>query len=471
MIRHISKYFLLTILACLPTISAFSAKVTISGKAPGYEQKSIELFAFHDFISGEVIKLGIIRFGSDGSFSTEVDVAEITLCAADFDGWRGLIYLEPGKKYQLVFPPKQTETEAPKKNPFLGPEIFWFGLQNPNADDLNVRIQKFEQAYSEYENLYFNQIFGNQDKSLADSVKTLLKQKFPKTSQPFFESHKHFRLSSLDFAVGQGKSPGFMASYFSSEKPVYQLDAYHTAFKQVFQNYFETLANSQGGSQVSALINAGKLGELDAYCQKQLRFNPALSHWILLQGMADGYYSKLFSKASILKMLDQVKTLGWSPYEQETARLIRTKLTWLASGTIPPAIVFTDLSGKNIKLSDFAGKYIYLHFTNPGNSICQQHLDALKEVVAHYKDKLVIINVIPKGASLKPGNSWPGLFVTTSANIDATFRVKTFPTAYLMAKDGKLLLSPAPNPIDGLDRQLGQIFKSDHLKELRESGK
>lgn len=471
MFQVFSRYFFLTILACLPAFIAWPAKVTLSGKAPGYAQQSIELSTLHDFISEEKVRLGVIHFDANGSFSTGIEVNEITFCFADFDGYRGMIYLEPGKNYQLVFPPKQTLTESQKKNPFFQPEPVWWGILNPNKNDLNVEIQRFEQAYSEYENQYFGQIFSNRNKMLADSVKMKLNQRFPKTEQAFFESHKLFRMADLDFALNQGKSAGFMAEYFSSIKPAHQLDAYQTAFKQVFQNYFDQLVNSPNGNEIRKLIDAGNLSELDVWFQKQLRFNPELSHWVLLQSLNDGYYSKQFTKTTILKMLDQVKTPGWSAYEQKTAKLIRTKLTWLASGTNPPTIVFTDSSGKNIKLSDFAGKYIYLHFTDPGNNICRQHLDALKNVAAHYKDKLVIINVIPKGTSLKPGNGWPGLFVTTSANIDATFRVKTFPTAYLLAKDSKLLLSPAPNPIDGLDRQLGQIFKSDYFKELREREK
>jgi hypothetical protein len=39
----------------------------------------------------------------------------------------------------------------------------------------------------------------------------------------------------------------------------------------------------------------------------------------------------------------------------------------------------------------------------------------------------------------------------------------------VIGKDGKLLLSPAPNPIDGLDRQLGQLLKSDYYKEMQKS--
>jgi hypothetical protein len=94
----------------------------------------------------------------------------------------------------------------------------------------------------------------------------------------------------------------------------------------------------------------------------------------------------------------------------------------------------------------------------------------LKTIASHYKEKLVIINVIPDSKGFKNESNWPGFFVTTSANIEKTYKVKTYPNAFLIGKDGKLLLSPAPNPIDGFDRIMGQLIKSDYYKEIQKQG-
>ena len=78
---------------------------------------SIELYVLHDFISEEKVKLGAIRFNAEGAFNVDVEIAELNLCMADFDGYHGMIYLEPGKSYQIVFPPKRTLTESQKAKP------------------------------------------------------------------------------------------------------------------------------------------------------------------------------------------------------------------------------------------------------------------------------------------------------------------------------------------------------------------
>ncbi len=463
--------FIFILLGLLTTEKSWSASVNISGKAPEYALNSIELYILHDFISEEKIKLGTIHFNAEGSFNVDIEIAETNLCMADFDGYHGMIYIEPGKSYQIVFPPKRTLTESQKRNPFAKSEPVWFGILNPAKDELNVKIQQFEQEYAKLENRYFNQIFTNQSKSLVDTVNLKLDKEFPKTNSDFFESHKFFRKANLEFALNQGKSAEFMETYFSNLRPVYNLEAYSVIFNQVFMNYLSMLSNTSHGTDVKKLINSTNLPNLDDYFQKKLHFNKELSHLVLLKSMNDAYYSKQFSKASILKLLGQVKSPEWSAFEQKTALLISSKLTYLASGTNPPSIILKNLNGQKVHFSDYPNTYIYLHFTDPKNSICRQHLDAMKAISARYKEKLIIINVIPENKGFKNENGWPGIFATTESNIDDSYKVKTYPNSFLIGKDGKLLLSPAPNPIDGLDRQLGQLFKSDYFKEMQKSNK
>lgn len=459
-------YLLVLIFLCR---EALSAPVRLSGKAPDYANNSVRLFRFHDFISEEPVTLSNIQFAADGSFNAEFELTETSFCFASFDGYRAMIYLEPGKNYQVLFPPKRTLTESQKRNPFVKPDPVWLAIVDPKKNELNYQIQQFEQAYAKYENRYFDQIFLNRNKALVDTVKNQLSKEFKETGSTFFESHKTYRKGNLDFALNQGKSAAFMEQYFGKKKPHYQLAAYSNLFNQTFLNYFSLLVTHPTHSKIRKMIETNSLQQLDDYFQKQLQFNPELSHLVLLKSINDAYYSKQFGKAVLLKMLDQTAELGWSSYEQKIARLIRSKLTYLTSGTLPPVINLKNLSGQKIGFGDFRNTYIYLHFTDPQNTICRQHLDKLKEIAPKFGDKLTIINVIPGNRKFLNDQNWIGIFATSETSIEETFKVKTFPTSFLIGKDDKLLLSPAPNPIDGLDRQLGQIFKSDYFKEMQKT--
>jgi hypothetical protein len=460
---------------CFFLIQSFTtqaATVKITGKAPDYAQNSITLNRFHDFISEEYIPIGELKFNTSGEFNLQVELMETCFCFADFDGYHGMIYLEPGKSYNFIFPPKRNLSESQKRNPFVKPEPVWFGISGPQQNELNFQIQQFEQAYAAYENKYFDQIFTNRSKAMVDTVKNLLNKEFKTTNQTIFELHKLYRKANLEYALHQGKSVSFMDTYFSKQEPVYNLAAYASLFNQVFSDYFSMLTNTSNQAEIRRLIQIGSLQKLDEYFQVKLHFNRQLSHWVLLKSMMDAYYDKQFSKSSILKMLDQVPNSGWSSFELETAALIRAKLIYLSAGTNPPVLVLKDFKGKQVSFSDFRNSYIYLHFTDPKNTICQQHLNELKKIASHYPDKLIIIiNVIPNSITFSNTNNWPGIFTTTANNLKETYQVKTFPISFLIGKDGRLLLSPAPNPIDGLDRQLGQIFKSEHLREMQKTNK
>ncbi len=465
-VKKLAKAATAVLLCFLIYSNTWSAPVKITGKAPEYASQTIELFTFHDFISEEKIPLAVLKFASDGSFNATLDITDITFCQAEFDGYKGMVYLEPGKTYELAFPPKRSLTEAQKRNPFVKPNPVWFGIISADKTELNYRIQYFEQEYAKLENKYFDRIFVSQEKSLVDTIKISLDKLFPKTTSPFFEAHKLYRKANLDFALYQAKSAEFMETYFNKNKPWNTLNSYAVIFDQVFSNYFIRINNNE----VIKLANTADLSKLDSYFQSSLHFNSALSHLVLLRSMKDAYYSKQFAKSAILKMLEQVKTSDWSSYEKEIARLVTSQLVYLTSGTVPPSIPMQSLSGQKINLTDFKNSYIYLHFTDPKNSICRQHLDMLKTIASHYKEKLVIINVIPDSKGFKNESNWPGFFVTTSANIEKTYKVKTYPNAFLIGKDGKLLLSPAPNPIDGFDRIMGQLIKSDYYKEIQKQG-
>lgn len=465
----IQLYFLLLLAGVFANLNGFALQSKIFGKAPEYNQSSIDLYIYHDFITEEKVKLGAIHFGSDGNFLLNIETQSTILAMADFDGFQGMIYIEPGKSYEIVFPPKRNQTEAQKRNPFVKADPIWFGIKNADKNELNYQIQQFEQQYIILENQYFDQIYGNRSKQLVDSIKHRLDQLFPKSANQLLESHKLFRKANLDFALNQAKSKDFMETYFCSVKPVSNLNAYAVIFNQTFNNYFESLYTAASSKKFRAVIASTDLQKLENYFNKELHFNNELSHLVILKSLNDAYYSKQFSKNSVLNLLNQVKSPLWNEYEQKIAKLIQSKLTYLSSGTEPPAIALKSLSGQKINLSDFKNKYIYLHFTDLKNSICRQHLDALKNTANQFKDKLVIINVVSSNKDFRNESNWAGVFTIAETNIEASYKVKTFPTSFLIGKDGRLLLSPAPNPLDGFDRQMGQILKSDYIKELQKT--
>lgn len=447
------------------TTASTAAITTLAGKNADYKNNKIDLNYYHDLITKEPVKLGTFNFQPDGSFSLDVNIQETKYCFADFDGYQGIIYLEPGKKYEIIFPPKRTLTESQKRNPFIKSEQVWFAVINNNEDELNHIIQKFEKRFAILENKYFDQIFVHQNKSYVDSVKMKFSDEFAETKNIQFEKHKKYRIAALDFALNKGKNAIFQEQYFEANKPEYFLEAYSSIFNQVFSNYFNILLSSEHSTVIKNLISSGNVTRMEVFFMEKLNCNKVLGHLLILKALNDAYYNKAFSKNNILKLLHSVKTSAWTDYEKRISELIINKLTYLSSGTDAPQLSLMSIDGKRINPNDFVGKYVYLHFTDHYNTICQQHIEHLKSIESLYKDKVVIINILHKSNGFTNSKNWPGIFTAGNSEVEKLYRVKTFPTSFLINKSGKLLLSPAPNPIDGLDRQIGQILKSDFMKE------
>ena len=140
-------------------------------------------------------------------------------------------------------------------------------------------------------------------------------------------------------------------------------------------------------------------------------------------------------------------------------------------GTKSPELLLTDWSGDKISLSDFSGKLIYLHFTRVSNPICRQHLDALKKLPEPVKKEVQFIQLIRKEEqqqqALIEKQNWPGKFYMIDESSLENWKVKNFPASFLIDEKGKLLYSPAMNPLDGFTRQIGQLLQKRHMEKMR----
>jgi hypothetical protein len=109
------------------------------------------------------------------------------------------------------------------------------------------------------------------------------------------------------------------------------------------------------------------------------------------------------------------------------------------------------------------------------NPIGRQHLDELKKFAPNYEKELQIINLIlPEEADKKElvlQQNWAGSFYVADEKTADTFRVKNFPTAYLIDGKGQFIWSPAPNPLDGFEQQFINLLKQKRVEELRNQAK
>ena len=455
-------------------VEAQTQAVRIFGNAPDYAGRKIALQVSNDPVTDHSETLVELNILPDGSFDESVLINKPTCCFASFDRWKAVIYLEPAQSYQLVFPPSQPLTEQEKRNPFFKSSEIAFGLKDLSEDDINRLIQKFEMAYNEEENRYFNEIFKDKSTAAADLMINHLNSQFPKSENSYFENYKFFRLTAIRFALSQNKTNSFVKTYIDRTPINFNLPPFREIFDQQFTNFFYQESNKIGGDQFRMLVGTANLQGIENNLTKQKGWSSKLSRMVILKGISDGYY-QAHNPQTMLVLLDKIAQSDWTNAEKSIASTLKAKLTYLTKGTAAPDLALKTLNGGAIKLSAFKGKLTYLSFTTITNPICREHLDELKKFAQQFAPKVEFVTVLPEADLARKEvilqQNWPGQILIAGDDAIETYRVKTFPTAFLLDENQVLIASPALNPLDGLQQQIAGILKSKRIEELRNQTK
>ncbi|HBL75176.1 MAG: hypothetical protein A2W90_05860 [Bacteroidetes bacterium GWF2_42_66] len=447
--------------------SLFAQTSTIKGVASEYAGMEMPVYTYSDFISEEKVEVGKIHFQADGSFSAGINLPCTMVCFTELDIHQGMIYVEQGKSYEIQFPPRQKQSEAQKRNPFFSLLPVWLKILNQQNADLNLLIKNFETEFRVLEDKHFYNIYEKRSKASVELVKTELQKKFPKTENRFFEDHKKYRIGNLEYALNQGKSIEFVNYYFGKVSPKMQIPAYVNLFNQVFANYFSFLGNSVHDQKITGLVNSGDIRALEEYLSEKNGWNTDACQLVILKSLKDAYYSGQFSKTSVAGALAQVADSNWPDKYKLIAKNIWQKITYLLPGTKAPELQLTRINGQKTSPGEFCGSFVYLHFTDLQNPVCRQHMEALKPIADQYKTNLTVIFITEGKTPETEARKWTGVFTTTTDEGKAAYKVKTFPSSYLLGRDGKLAASPALNPLNGFESQLRQILEKERIKKLK----
>ncbi|QJB31940.1 TlpA family protein disulfide reductase [Chitinophaga oryzae] len=165
----------------------------------------------------------------------------------------------------------------------------------------------------------------------------------------------------------------------------------------------------------------------------------------------------------------------------QAAKKIRDRIVHLKqialTGMQAPDFIRKNQYGKTVRLSDYRGKLIILDFWGSWCGACRQSHPHLKELYAAYKDRgLEIVAVANENvhgdktpldkatanwlaAIKKDGVDWVHVLNDEGSgglDIVKAFRVTSYPTKFLLDKDGKVLLRIE----DGLNVEIDQLIKS-----------
>ncbi len=133
-----------------------------------------------------------------------------------------------------------------------------------------------------------------------------------------------------------------------------------------------------------------------------------------------------------------------------------------------------DERGKMHSLSDFKGKYVYLHFANAFISQSKQDLPVLSRLAKKFSD-FEVVNIFVYNTAqdlqleLSPDlkRETLNLHWNNNAALLDEYEVRNVPTFFLIDPQGNFLYSPAPSPAEGFEEKYSKMMMEKEENRLR----
>lgn len=460
-------FLLLFIAVFFPTLQA--QKVSLSGKAPSYAGQELIFYRTSDWITGTEETAGVCVVSDSGTFSLEIPSAKTEQLYIYLGIYQGYFYVEPGKKYNLLFPERREKTPDNILNPYFEPVQIHLGMTNFNSDDLNMLIVMFDDTFIPYYDKHVNTIYSKPDYQKLDDDIRQIEDPFRLYVHPYFEAYRRYHYGILKLLANRQRVQSLSDEYFNNYPVLYNNTAYADLFNQIYNKYFVFFSRTETGKKIYDDINnrGSYQAVLNTLSENKNFSNDTLAELVVLKQLHDEYYGSQFSRPGLLKILDTLAVQTHIAEHRRIANNIKSKITRLQTGYEPPPFELEDTEGNLVKLSDFKGRYVYLNFCTCQSYACLNEFNMLAELYRKHKDRLVILTIatdpqeeILKQFLIKNNYSWQFLHYDNQPTVLKEYDIRAFPTYFLIGPDGKLILSPAASPSENFEQRFFEILKS-----------
>ena len=387
------------------------------------------------------------------------------------------LYMEPGFHYEVELPDYRGKKWDDQISPFFQPLALPLVVLSRTSlntreringsKDVNHTIATFDSLFITANREVINHRKLGQPVN-TDSIIEQLEIAFSNDSSQFFSDYRRFRYGALKLNEGRTGLARLSRDYLGPAVMEWH-PGFVELFRALFKDFIFYYAGSAEGQKFRNLVNRNQ----DFHAARQLVLDhPAvwsdtLAEMILLQEFSELFYRGEYHKEAILIMLDSMAHDPVTPQFGIYSAQLMEKLSSLVTGHIPPAISLEDLDGLSWSLSDFDGKYTYLFFGTTDHYGCMMEYPFLQSYMEKHTAYLNVLTVMTSedrnkldDFMLRNGYTWTVLHYEGQPGVLDDYMVRAYPTAYLIDRNGLLLLSPATLPSEGFEQQLFRIMRA-----------
>jgi thiol-disulfide isomerase/thioredoxin len=449
--KHLTTLLLITAIlaSCKPEANQVC---TISGKVSNFAGK--ELYVTLDGPKDT------IRINSDGTFKKELNVTKPVDGTFQGDKLFLYLYLEPGKTLEINFDAKAFDTSV------------GFG------GDLGLPVEYLH------------------EKTLASSAfYEKLNQMYRSPNTPADFRRVRDSLSNVEIKFLEKfktDNPALSQAYCDREKKVLEFSVYYDLYNYpTMAGYYDTTHQTIPSDWLAFMekinLDDPKLLEINdikafisGYVQQEAMKTaniPVAKSWgnpELEKAMAV-FVNQKFKSPEVFSVIiyDKLKQyidsegtngigdliseyMGKSTNDQYKKALQDMVDKWaaLAPGQPAPAFTLLDINGKNVSLSDFKGKYVFIDFWATWCGPCRAEIPAYKQLISDYKGRNVVFLSMSvdkdKAAWEKMVREekfdWIQLHDPQTIKANKKYLVMYIPTFTLVDPEGKIVNARCPRP-------------------------
>ena len=435
----------------------YAQEVIITGNAKTYAGDELVWKTYSDQITFTEKKLATCKVEKNGNFKFTINIKSTKVSFIHLSVFKGLLYIEPGKSYNIVLPEKVTKLPEDELNPFFEETEFFIRCTKPDTTELNYLIKRYDKLYNFHLTKSFNFFKGSVNKAVIDSIVELIEKKVPYNNNKYFTNYKKYNYAAIRLMAYERNRKHFLNKYFAKKEILFNNTAYMDLFNRVFNNHLSILYKDSKGKLIPYnLIKQKSISSLKSTLDSFTYLtNDTLKEMVILKSLFDNFYKEDFPRKSILFMIDSIEHSTLVKDVKITAKNIKTKLTKLLPNYYAPKFKLRDINGNLVSLDKYKNEFVYLNFCNPASYSCQKDFKTLQQLNIQKYELFNIVTICVcnsfdemKYLVEKNNFNWTFLYYEKDNDLLKDYKIRVYPSYYLINPEGKLIMSPAFPPTE-----------------------
>lgn len=456
------KRIALVIVALIAFVCASAQNVTISGTT-SQPNALVRLFVYDDLFARECTKRAETRADADGRFSLSAPIKGIVEAQIAIDLERVDMIISEKSSYNIEI----TLNENNENVSYFDrgkPEI---KIHSATDSHLQENLFVTDNIINGFVYDYFSLMMRHKRYDLLDSLSADIDSALDGYSSVWLDNHIRYRKASLLLALHSDGGRRVIRDYFDGNDVLYDCAAYADLFAEVFENYFHSRQ-----FDITDFRRA-YYGGYDAFMQylktdKLISSNPQLGELVIIWNMFQLYYEVPDDHQLILEYFATLKKKTAYPEHKIIIDDIIKQINKLATNSEAPVFSLKNSAGKIVSLGDYRNNVVVLQFVGDFSPLIMNDFYSLREIAGVWGNKVKIITIAPtKDMQLyadmfrREGITWDLLDIGNNILLLEDYNVPTYPAYVVIKQGGKIGMTPAPAPDQGLDRHVARFISRD----------